>query len=130
MSSDAPTIVFTKRGAPAARARALRAAGAEVVEVPAPRGRLSVPAVLRALAEREVQSVLVEGGAGIHGAFIASGLVDRVALFVAPILLGAGVPIAAGLGRDLGHALALGELSWRRAGRDLLLTADAGRPRS
>jgi diaminohydroxyphosphoribosylaminopyrimidine deaminase/5-amino-6-(5-phosphoribosylamino)uracil reductase len=127
MSPDAPTVIFTKRGAPAARARALRAAGAEVVEVPAPRGRLSVAAVLRALAERDVQSVLIEGGSAVHGAFIAAGLVDRVALFVAPLLLGAGVPIAAGLGRDLGRAVSLGEIAWRRVGRDVLLTADAGR---
>ena len=42
-----------------------------------------------------MQSLLVEGGATIHGAFIKAGLVDRVALFVAPRLLGGGVPIAA-----------------------------------
>ena len=82
-------------------------------------------AVLRALAERDLQSVLVEGGAAVHGAFIAAGLVDGVALFIAPLLLGAGVPIAAGLGRPLGEALALGEISWRRVGRDVLLTARA-----
>lgn len=121
----APTLIFTRRGAPRGRARALAAAGAEVVELASPRGRLSVAAVLRALAARDVQSVLVEGGAAVHGAFIAAGLVDDVALFVAPRLLGGGVPIAAGLGRGLARALELGTLAWRPVGRDLLLTAQA-----
>ena len=126
LDAAAPTIIFTRRGASAARARALRAAGAEVVEVPAPRGQLSVAAVLRALAARDIQSVLVEGGAAVHGAFVAAGLVDGVALFVAPRLLGGGVPIAAGLGRGLSAALGLGALETRRLGPDLLLTAQAG----
>src|SRR4029077_19144274 len=81
----------------------------------------------RALATRPragIQSLLVEGGARIHGAFIAAGLVDRVALFVAPRLLGGGVPIAAGSGLPLGRGLDLGALAVRRLGRDLLLTAD------
>jgi diaminohydroxyphosphoribosylaminopyrimidine deaminase/5-amino-6-(5-phosphoribosylamino)uracil reductase len=121
----APTLIFTRRGAPPARARALVAAGAEVVELASPRGRLSVAAVLRALAARDVQSVLVEGGAAVHAAFIAAGLVDDVALFVAPRLLGGGVPISAGLGRGLARALELGALAWRPVGRDLLVTAQA-----
>jgi diaminohydroxyphosphoribosylaminopyrimidine deaminase/5-amino-6-(5-phosphoribosylamino)uracil reductase len=80
--------------------------------------------VLAALAAREVQSVLVEGGADLHGAFIAAGLVDRVAFFLAPSLLGGGVPIAAGPGRALAAALPLGPSRVRRVGRDLLLEAD------
>ena len=51
--------------------------------------------------DRGIQSLLVEGGATIHGAFIAAGLVDRVALFFAPRLLGGGVPIARGAGLPL-----------------------------
>jgi diaminohydroxyphosphoribosylaminopyrimidine deaminase/5-amino-6-(5-phosphoribosylamino)uracil reductase len=117
-----PTLIVTARGASPARARALRAAGAEVLELPLALGRLSVLRVLRALAARDIQSVLVEGGAGIHGAFIASGLVDQVALFYAPRLLGGGVPIAVGGGAGL-H---LGPVTVRPIGGDLLLTAQAG----
>ena len=106
--------------------RALHEAGAEVVEVAAPGGRLSLAAVLGELAERDLQSVLVEGGAAVHGAFIAAGLVDDVALFVAPRLLGGGVPVAAGRGRGLVHGLRLGALAVRPVGADLLITAQAG----
>ena len=76
------------------------------------------------LARHGIQSVLVEGGATIHGAFIAAGLVDRVALFFAPRLVGAGVPIAAGPGLPMEHALRLGPLTARAVGDDLLITAD------
>jgi diaminohydroxyphosphoribosylaminopyrimidine deaminase/5-amino-6-(5-phosphoribosylamino)uracil reductase len=125
LSAAAPTLIFTARGAPARRARALRAAGAEVVELAAGRGPLPLAAVLRALAARDIQAVLVEGGAAVHGAFVAAGLADAVALFVAPRLLGGGVPIAAGLGRGLGRALDLAALEARQVGPDLLLTAQA-----
>jgi diaminohydroxyphosphoribosylaminopyrimidine deaminase/5-amino-6-(5-phosphoribosylamino)uracil reductase len=125
LARGAPTIIFTKRGAAPARARALRAAGAELVELAAARGRLPIAAVLRALAARDIQSVLVEGGAAVHGAFIEAGLVDDVALFVAPRLLGGGVPLAAGLGRALAEGLALGPISARAVGGDILLTGRA-----
>jgi diaminohydroxyphosphoribosylaminopyrimidine deaminase/5-amino-6-(5-phosphoribosylamino)uracil reductase len=121
----APTLIFTKRGASRARARALRAHGAEVIELAA-RRRLPVAAVLAELAARDVQSVLVEGGSAVHAAFIEAGLVDAVALFVAPRLLGGGVPIAAGLTRGLEAAVGLERLEARRFGPDLLLTAQAG----
>jgi diaminohydroxyphosphoribosylaminopyrimidine deaminase / 5-amino-6-(5-phosphoribosylamino)uracil reductase len=127
LARGAPTIVFTKRGASPARVRALRATGAEVVELAAARGRLPIAAVLRALAARDIQSVLVEGGAAVHGAFIEAGLVDDVALFVAPRLLGGGVPLAAGLGRALAEGLALGPISARAVGGDILLTGQATR---
>jgi diaminohydroxyphosphoribosylaminopyrimidine deaminase / 5-amino-6-(5-phosphoribosylamino)uracil reductase len=117
------TIVFTRRGARAARVRALAATGAEVVTLAAPRGRLPIAAVLRALAARDLQSVLVEGGAAVHGAFIAAGVVDGVALFFAPRLLGGGVPVAAGAGRGLSRGLALEEVEIRALGADWLVTA-------
>jgi diaminohydroxyphosphoribosylaminopyrimidine deaminase/5-amino-6-(5-phosphoribosylamino)uracil reductase len=80
--------------------------------------------VLAALAKREVQSLLVEGGAEVLGAFVDARLVDRVALFVAPRLLGAGIPMAAGRGVPVAQALQLGPLSARPLDGDLLLTAD------
>jgi diaminohydroxyphosphoribosylaminopyrimidine deaminase / 5-amino-6-(5-phosphoribosylamino)uracil reductase len=89
-----------------------------------PRGRVAPRRALEVLAARGVQSVLIEGGATIAGAFVAAGLVDRVALFVAPKLLGGGLGVAVGGDRSLAHALQLGPISVAAAGPDLLLTAD------
>jgi diaminohydroxyphosphoribosylaminopyrimidine deaminase/5-amino-6-(5-phosphoribosylamino)uracil reductase len=118
------TLVFGARSAPAARVRALVAAGAEVDLRPARRERMAIADVLGRLAARDVQSLLVEGGADVHGAFLRAGLVDRVAFFLAPRLLGAGTPIARGAGRTVAEALRLGPARVRRVGDDLLLEAD------
>jgi diaminohydroxyphosphoribosylaminopyrimidine deaminase/5-amino-6-(5-phosphoribosylamino)uracil reductase len=82
---------------------------------------------LKLLAARGVQSVLIEGGAAIAGAFIKAGLVDRIALFVAPKLLGGGVAVSAGADLPVARALRLGPISVQHVGPDLLLTADVDR---
>ena len=92
-----------------------------------PRGRVAPRRALRLLAARGVQSVLVEGGAAIAGACIAAGLVDRLALFVAPRLIGGGIPLATGADLAISRALRLGPISVQSVGPDLLLTADVDR---
>jgi diaminohydroxyphosphoribosylaminopyrimidine deaminase/5-amino-6-(5-phosphoribosylamino)uracil reductase len=107
------------------RQRALEAAGAEIWFAPTtPDGRIALPPLLRRLARREIQSLLLEGGSRVHGAFVAAGLVDSVALFLAPRLVGAGVSIVEGAGLDWRAPATLGPLSVRVLGDDVLLTAD------
>ncbi|MDP9023121.1 MAG: bifunctional diaminohydroxyphosphoribosylaminopyrimidine deaminase/5-amino-6-(5-phosphoribosylamino)uracil reductase RibD [Actinomycetota bacterium] len=69
-------------------------AGADVVVVPttdaadgAPAG-VALDAALRALTERRVQSLLVEGGATLAGALQRAELIDRLEVFVAPCTIG------------------------------------------
>jgi diaminohydroxyphosphoribosylaminopyrimidine deaminase / 5-amino-6-(5-phosphoribosylamino)uracil reductase len=121
------TLVVGAIGAEASRVKALRAAGAEVELLPGRGGRVEVRQLLRALAKRDIQSLLVEGGAEVHAAFIAAGLVDRVVFFYAPLLLGGGVPVARGSGLSLAKALQLGPLTVRTVGPDLLVRADVRR---
>jgi diaminohydroxyphosphoribosylaminopyrimidine deaminase/5-amino-6-(5-phosphoribosylamino)uracil reductase len=131
----ARTLVVGAVGASRSRAEALRAAGAEVELLPGRRGRrgrrgqigrVALTDVLRALARRDVQTLLVEGGAEVHAAFIAAKLVDRVAFFYAPLLVGGGVPIAAGAGLPVARALGLSRMRVSTVGRDLLVRADIG----
>ena len=72
----------------AARADALRAAGGEIVVLPATETGIDLATLLRLLAEREVNEVLVEAGATLSGALIEAGLVDELVLYYAPHLLG------------------------------------------
>lgn len=86
-AGGAPVIVIASDLADPARVAALRDAGVDVVAVAGePPARLV--AGLEALAARGVQSLFVEGGAGLAGALVAAGAVDRVAWFLAPILIG------------------------------------------
>jgi diaminohydroxyphosphoribosylaminopyrimidine deaminase / 5-amino-6-(5-phosphoribosylamino)uracil reductase len=113
-----------------AHERALRRAGAEVLLLPADRaGRISIPHVLRALAELGVQSLLVEGGSRVHGAFISAARVDSVAFFLAPRLVGAGRPIVEGPGLDWRTPLRLGPLQVHAIGEDILVEADVLGPK-
>jgi diaminohydroxyphosphoribosylaminopyrimidine deaminase/5-amino-6-(5-phosphoribosylamino)uracil reductase len=83
----APVVALTGPAAPARRRR-LECAGVEVQEVRVSGGRVSLPAALKVLGTRGVASVMVEGGSEVLGSFLAERLVDEVALFRAPLLLG------------------------------------------
>ena len=81
---------------------------------------------LARLAEEEVQSLLLEGGPTLAGAFLRGDLIDKLALFIAPKLVGGddAPPLFAGPGvRALADALPVSSLDVSRVGDDLLLTA-------
>jgi diaminohydroxyphosphoribosylaminopyrimidine deaminase / 5-amino-6-(5-phosphoribosylamino)uracil reductase len=83
----APLWVLTRVKA-GRRRRRLEAAGVTVIALPRGSGLLTPRAVLRELFARRVSSVIVEGGGEVLGSFLAARLVDEVALFRAPLLLG------------------------------------------
>jgi diaminohydroxyphosphoribosylaminopyrimidine deaminase/5-amino-6-(5-phosphoribosylamino)uracil reductase len=89
-------------------------------------GGVDLADLLRKLAARGVTHLLVEGGAAVHGSFLRAGLVDRVALFVAPRIVGGdGVGWVGGAGVDrMADALQLRELEVEQVGDDLLLTGE------
>ena len=122
-------VVLKGRHALPEQARVLDGAAPTLI-IHAPRGRIAPARALAQLAARGIQSVLIEGGAGVAGAFIAAGLVDRVAFFLAPKLLGGGLAIATGAGLTVARALPLKGLHVRAVGPDLLLTAEVDRPRN
>jgi len=74
---------------------------------------------LRALAAEGVQSLLLEGGPTLAGAFLEARLVDKLLLFVAPTLSGTGP----GLLKSLGEPIQLTRLSSRQVAEDVLLEA-------
>ncbi|WP_243093813.1 bifunctional diaminohydroxyphosphoribosylaminopyrimidine deaminase/5-amino-6-(5-phosphoribosylamino)uracil reductase RibD [Thermus thalpophilus] len=86
----ARVLVLVGQGAPKERVMALERAGARVAELPREGGRVSLEAALAFLWEEGIDGVLLEGGPRLAGAFLARGLVDKVALFLAPKLLGEG----------------------------------------
>jgi diaminohydroxyphosphoribosylaminopyrimidine deaminase/5-amino-6-(5-phosphoribosylamino)uracil reductase len=95
-----PTWFLVLRGVDAPRRDAFLAAGVEVIEVPATSvGELDLTAALRELGRRGLTRVLVEGGAILVALLLRAGLVDRLAWFRAPKLIGGdGMPAVAALG--------------------------------
>ncbi|MCC6657238.1 MAG: bifunctional diaminohydroxyphosphoribosylaminopyrimidine deaminase/5-amino-6-(5-phosphoribosylamino)uracil reductase RibD [Rhodocyclaceae bacterium] len=74
----------------AEKSAALRAAGAEVLVLPNPQGKVDLPRLLRVLAERGVNELHVEAGHKLNGSLLREGLVDELLLYFAPTLLGSG----------------------------------------
>ncbi len=83
----APVLVLTSRAATSQR-RSLQRPGVEVLEISERGGRVSLDDAVAMLAARGMTSVMVEGGSEVLGSFLAARLVDQVALFRAPLLLG------------------------------------------
>jgi diaminohydroxyphosphoribosylaminopyrimidine deaminase/5-amino-6-(5-phosphoribosylamino)uracil reductase len=129
---DVPVIVYTREGAASEtgeRADALRAAGCEVVPVPAGTGGVDLRAVLDNLGRRGASRVLFEGGARVLGALLAQGLADRVMVFVAPRLMAAGdarSPLDGPAGRALVDAVAIQDVTVERVGEDVLIEGRIG----
>jgi len=94
-------------------------------------GRIDLRAALKALGRREITSVLVEGGGELLGSFFDARLVDRVALFYAPIVIGGRSAVASVAGdgvAKVGKAVRLRDCRWRRIGKDeMLLEASVAR---
>ncbi|MFT8245678.1 RibD family protein [Roseomonas sp. BN140053] len=83
-----PTLLCCAADAPGAEQHGT----AEVLRLPRDAGGVSLPALLRALAARGLRRVFVEGGGVTVSRFLAAGLLDRLHLTVAPVILGSGRP--------------------------------------
>jgi diaminohydroxyphosphoribosylaminopyrimidine deaminase/5-amino-6-(5-phosphoribosylamino)uracil reductase len=84
----APTLVVTTDAAAPETVDGWRAAGAKVEMVAATQQGVDLDATLDLLGRHDVLQAMVEGGATLHSALLAAGLVDRVVAYVAPKVLG------------------------------------------
>jgi diaminohydroxyphosphoribosylaminopyrimidine deaminase/5-amino-6-(5-phosphoribosylamino)uracil reductase len=127
--STAPALLVTAVSSLALARRRYGGAHVEVIGCP-PRGgkrgaQLDLRVLMRELGRRGWCNVLIEGGALLAGSSLDAGIVDRIAFFVAPIVIGAGTPAVEGLGlARVRDAIVLGALNVRRLGRDLLMEAE------
>lgn len=121
--SEAPAIIAVTAGAPPEKLEALRRAGAEVLVVnEGP--RVDLPALIKILGRRGITSLLLEGGAAVHGAAFAAGIVDKVVWFIAPKIIGgreAPGPVGDPGVDDLSQAAGLARLKVSRLGSDFCI---------
>jgi diaminohydroxyphosphoribosylaminopyrimidine deaminase/5-amino-6-(5-phosphoribosylamino)uracil reductase len=121
-AEEVPTLIFTSNIDPAATVpRSER--GAEVIPVTG--GPRNLTEVLQELYRREIQSVLVEGGSEVAGAFIDAKLVDKVTFIMTPIVVGGKTaPVAVGGAgvSCLNSAMRLTDISLTHLDDDIELT--------
>jgi diaminohydroxyphosphoribosylaminopyrimidine deaminase/5-amino-6-(5-phosphoribosylamino)uracil reductase len=108
----------------AARQAALQARGVTLVHLPGAGGQVDLAAMLRDLAQREVNALHVEAGHKLNGSFVREGLVDELLVYLAPMLLGQGREMA-GFGplSELAQAVPLQFHSTDMIGPDLRIVA-------
>jgi diaminohydroxyphosphoribosylaminopyrimidine deaminase/5-amino-6-(5-phosphoribosylamino)uracil reductase len=116
----AGTVVACGANAPAKRIAALEARGVRVWKLSLVQGRVSALALAKRLAREGRHEVLIEGGAALGASLMGAGLVQRLALFSAPRVLGAGLSWCAPFGATLAEAPAGQVLSVARVGADTL----------
>ncbi len=107
--------------------------GVKVVPLPAGPAGLDLAALLATLERLEVRSLLVEGGGQTAWTFLGAGLVDRVTVYVAPLLIGgesASSPLSGAGFFTLPEAARLEEMDVARLGEDVRVTARVVRPPS
>ncbi|NPA91700.1 MAG: RibD family protein [Chloroflexi bacterium] len=120
-------IIATGPHPPEEKARALRDRGVTLVELPLGDRGLDLHALLRALAQMDICSLMVEGGARVLATFLRERLADWIVLTVTPHLVG-GMPALAEPTIPFRHPPtqvdafpALADWTWTRMGRDMVI---------
>lgn len=105
----------------------LTASGGSILHLPERDGHLDLEALLEHLGKdggrkaAPIQSLLVEAGPGLASALLRQNLVDRYFAFVAPKIIGDGIPVFSDLGVDfMRDAITFAEVSWEQIGDDVL----------
>lgn len=116
--TGSPVWIATTPAADSEKRIALEGAGTRLLVLPADdQGRVSLTALLDVLAENGVNSLMVEGGAQVITNFLTQGLVDWVAVTIAPVFLG-GLPAIEG---SLPTPLRLKNPQFEQLGEDILI---------
>jgi diaminohydroxyphosphoribosylaminopyrimidine deaminase / 5-amino-6-(5-phosphoribosylamino)uracil reductase len=108
-----PVTVVTSRAASRTAVEALQNAGADVILATGENESARVAHALDELGARDVQSLLLEGGPHLSGAFLEAGEIDEARIFIAPVLAGGreARTVVEGLGAEAiagaAHALAI-----------------------
>ncbi len=88
MSSRAATLLAATAAAPPEKRRALEEKGVELLLLPEKGGRVDLDALIEELGRRGICQLLVEGGGTLNFSLLEAGLIDKVMLFIAPLIVG------------------------------------------
>ncbi|HEX2233253.1 MAG TPA: bifunctional diaminohydroxyphosphoribosylaminopyrimidine deaminase/5-amino-6-(5-phosphoribosylamino)uracil reductase RibD [Thermoleophilaceae bacterium] len=125
-TAEAPLTVVCSRAASRTAVQALESAGIDVIVASGQNEGARVASALDELGARDVQSLLLEGGPHLTGAFLEAGEIDEARIFVAPVLaggLGARTPVEGQGAEEIAAAVHALTLDMERIEDDVLLIA-------
>jgi 5-amino-6-(5-phosphoribosylamino)uracil reductase/diaminohydroxyphosphoribosylaminopyrimidine deaminase/5-amino-6-(5-phosphoribosylamino)uracil reductase len=119
------TVIVTTEHAARQRREHVRRTGAEVlISARDEDGRVDLGEVVRMLSGRGVDSLLVEGGAGVITSMLRASLCDRLAVCISPRIIGKGIEAVGDLGiTQLRDGLSFTNMTVSRCGEDFVLDA-------
>jgi diaminohydroxyphosphoribosylaminopyrimidine deaminase/5-amino-6-(5-phosphoribosylamino)uracil reductase len=123
---EIPLTVVVSRAARRTATEALELAGADVVIATGENEPARVASALDQLGEREVTSLLLEGGPHLAGAFLDAGEIDEIRLFLAPLVIGGRMardPLEGEGVEQISEALRALTLDCEKVADDLLISA-------
>lgn len=122
--SDAGTIIAVTEKAPKDKLKALEEKGAEIIAAPLKNERVDLTYLMRALGERKIDSVLLEGGSELNYAALEAGIVDKVNAFIAPKIIGgsgAKTPVGGEGKAYMRDSILLNRINVQRFGDDIMI---------
>ncbi len=124
-NSDTKTIIATTQMAPYDKLKALSNLGVEIYQAESKDNKVDLKALLKYLGDKEITSLLIEGGSTLNYALLKEELIDKALFFIAPKLIGgskAPTPVG-GEGIDfLDEAWEIQDITVKYLGKDILLT--------
>ncbi|MCD6288685.1 MAG: bifunctional diaminohydroxyphosphoribosylaminopyrimidine deaminase/5-amino-6-(5-phosphoribosylamino)uracil reductase RibD [Candidatus Hydrogenedentes bacterium] len=127
---DAPRWLAVSDGCPVERLGMFENRGVDILNCPATAQGLDLRETMRLVGERDVRTVLLEGGPTLAAAALESGIVDKIMRFIAPIVIGgmdAPSPVAGRGIERIADALRLVDVGIERVGSDVLIEGYIGR---
>ncbi len=129
-SSPGKTIIATTTRSSRIKERALRDKGADIIRVGSISNRVDLKALMKQLLLKGIGSIMVEGGGEIAASLLRKRFIDKLYLFIAPILIG-GKDAPCSIGGDgaakISQALKLTDIKVKKVGKDLLVETDVYR---
>ena len=112
-----PEDVFIFTGSPASNK-----IKAQIIKAPLYNDKIDLKWVLKYLGEKEVTSLLIEGGGAVVGDALQRNLVDKMMIYMAPSIMGEGLQSVRGLkSKTLSEMVHLKEMSFDKIGKDILI---------
>jgi diaminohydroxyphosphoribosylaminopyrimidine deaminase/5-amino-6-(5-phosphoribosylamino)uracil reductase len=125
-NSGSKTIVVVTESADKNKIKAIEAKGAEVIITPQKDNKVDLSYLMKELGEREIDSILLEGGSTLNYSALEEGIVDKVITFIAPKIIGgsaAKTPVG-GEGKTLmKDAILLHNMEFSKFQEDIMIEA-------
>ncbi|MDD2388537.1 MAG: bifunctional diaminohydroxyphosphoribosylaminopyrimidine deaminase/5-amino-6-(5-phosphoribosylamino)uracil reductase RibD [Desulfobacterales bacterium] len=124
LKSDSDTVIVTGGHVPEHRRREIEKAGIRIIECAGGDDGIDLNALMDQLGRMQITRLMIEGGSRVSASALKAGIVDKVAFFYAPKILGGddGVPICRGPGPALmSQCLQVTDVRLQRFGDDMLI---------